>query len=126
LKSAGGHNPQMPMPEVLRIGREDAAGLNAAHKHSLINRDIKPGNPWLEAETGRVKIVDFGLARAAGDDTHLTQEGVIVGTPAYMAPEQAKGNAVDHRCDLFSLGGVLYRLCTGRLPFSGTDALSML
>jgi serine/threonine protein kinase/WD40 repeat protein len=117
---------KLPLAEVLRIGREVAAGLNAAHKRGLIHRDIKPGNLWLEAEGGRVKIVDFGLARAAGDDAHLTQTGAIVGTPAYMAPEQARGEAVDHRCDLFSLGGVLYRLCTGQLPFTGTNAMSML
>ncbi|MBI1914599.1 MAG: serine/threonine protein kinase [Planctomycetes bacterium] len=116
----------LPVAEVLRIGREMAAGLAAAHKRGLIHRDVKPGNVWLETDRGRVKIVDFGLARAAGDDTHLTQTGTIVGTPAYMAPEQAKGGAVDHRCDLFSLGCVLYRLCTGKLPFTGIDTMSML
>src|SRR5580658_9826283 len=104
---------QVPQGEVLRIGREIAEALGAAHASGLIHRDIKPGNIWLEAPRGRVKILDFGLARAASQDAGLTQQGAIVGTPAYMAPEQARGASVDARCDLFSLGVVLYRLCTG-------------
>jgi serine/threonine protein kinase len=112
--------------DVLRIARETASGLAAAHKVGLIHRDIKPANLWLEAETGRVKILDFGLARAAGDDAHLTKTGAIMGTPSYMAPEQAAGKAVDARADLFSLGCVLYRLCTGRLPFQGGDTIAVL
>src|SRR5262249_44185271 len=86
--------------QVLRIGREMADGLAAAHAKSLIHRDIKPGNVWLEsAHGGRVKILDFGLARAVADDVHLTQSGAVLGTPAYMAPEQARGERVDARCD---------------------------
>ena len=77
--------------------------------------------PWY-----RVKILDFGLARAAADNSQLTQQGAIIGTPAYMAPEQGAGETVDQRCDLFSLGCVLYRLCTGQLPFKGTDTVSTL
>ena len=73
-----------------------------------------------------MKILDFGLARAADDDSHLTQTGAIMGTPAYMAPEQARGENVDHRCDLFSLGCVIYRLCTGIMPFKGKDTISTL
>jgi serine/threonine protein kinase len=116
----------LPVAEVLRIGREVALGLAAAHKRGLIHRDIKPANLWLDGEARRVKILDFGLARATGDQTQLTQAGTILGTPAYMAPEQARSTPVDHRCDLFSLGSVLYRMCTGELPFKGEDTLSIL
>src|SRR5262249_50868992 len=92
----------------------------------LLRRVITPANIWLEAETGRVKILDFGLARAAGQEAQVTQQGAIVGTPAYMAPEQVLGQAIDPRCDLFSLGCLLYRLCTGKLPFKGKDTISTL
>jgi serine/threonine protein kinase len=117
---------RLPIAEVLRIGREMAEGLQAAHEKGLIHRDIKPANVWLEARKGRVKILDFGLARAASGEQNLTQSGAIVGTPSYMAPEQAQGTTLDPRCDLFSLGCVLYRLATGELPFKGTDTISTL
>jgi WD40 repeat protein/serine/threonine protein kinase len=122
--------------ETARIGRQIALGLQAAHAHGLIHRDIKPGNVWLESsrgETGgssprfRVKLLDFGLARPeAEDEHHLTQSGAIVGTPGYMAPEQARSEQVDARADLFSLGVVLYRLTTGQMPFRGHNTLSVL
>jgi serine/threonine protein kinase len=118
--------PPLAFHDVVRIGKETAAGLAAAHQRGLIHRDIKPANLWLEAETNRVKILDFGLARAATDTAHLTQAGAIVGTPAYMAPEQVGGLPLDARCDLFSLGCVLYELSTGELPFKGRDAISTL
>jgi formylglycine-generating enzyme required for sulfatase activity/serine/threonine protein kinase len=117
---------RLPVPDILRIGREIAEGLEAAHEKGLIHRDIKPANLWLEGKKGHVKILDFGLARAMGDTTHLTQSGAIIGTPAYMAPEQAEGEAVDHRCDLFSLGSVLYRMCTGEMPFKGSNTIAIL
>src|SRR5262249_18192922 len=131
----------VPVSEVLRIGREVAEGLAAAHRRGLTHRDIKPANIFLEgmhaeetAETvvgpqpavGRVKILDFGLARPAEDADHLTQTGVVAGTPRYMAPEQVSGAKVDHRADLFSLGCVLYRMTTGRLPFTGENTLAAL
>src|SRR6185312_7204925 len=112
LKRAG--DKPLPLRDIVRIGREVAEGLAAAHASGLIHRDIKPANVWLEGERGRVKVLDFGLARAAREDTQLTQSGAIVGTPAYMAPEQARGETVDPRCDLFSLGSVLYQMCTGQ------------
>ena len=107
----------LDVAEILRIGRQIASGLAAAHDMGLIHRDIKPSNILID--TGpqqRVKITDFGLARAA-DDASISQSGVVAGTPMYMAPEQAKGEALDHRADLFSLGSVLYVMCTGRPPF---------
>jgi WD40 repeat protein len=118
--------PRLSMAEVLRIGRETAAGLVAAHQAKLIHRDIKPANIWLEGERGRIKLLDFGLARALTDDARLTQPGTIAGTPAYMAPEQARGEQIDARCDLFSLGCVLYRLCTGQAPFRGANTMAIL
>ncbi len=115
------------VPQVMRIGKEIAKGLAAAHARGLIHRDIKPSNIWLDAvNKGRVKILDFGLARPTNEETHLTQEGMILGSPAYMSPEQARGQGIDERVDLFSLGCVLYRLCAGRLPFNGKDAMSVL
>ncbi len=112
--------------EVVKIGREVADGLEAAHRRGLVHRDIKPDNIWIEEDTGRVKIVDFGLVRNADIDTNLTQAGMVMGTPRYMAPEQAQGQVVDHRCDLFSLGSVLYRIASGKLPFEGGNLTAML
>jgi serine/threonine protein kinase len=110
--------------EVLRIGMQIAEGLAAAHRQGLVHRDIKPANILLENGVERVKITDFGLARAV-DDASVTQSGTVAGTPMYMSPEQAEGFAVDHRSDLFSLGSVLYAMCTGHPPFraSGTHAV---
>jgi hypothetical protein len=116
----------VPLSQSLRIAREISLGLDAVHGRGLVHRDIKPDNLWLEAPTGRVKILDFGLARDRRSESRVTQAGVVVGTPAYMAPEQAGGGDVDHRADLFSLGCVLYELCTNELPFKGTDILSSL
>ncbi len=115
------------IPEALTLGKQIAKGLAAAHAAGLIHRDIKPANLWLEAPRGRVKILDFGLARnMAGEFTALTQSGAVVGTPAYMAPEQARGEVVDHRCDLFSFGCILYRMVTGRMPFQGNTLYAVL
>jgi serine/threonine protein kinase len=115
---------------VQRLGREIAEGLAAAHARNLVHRDIKPANIWLEAPNGRVKLLDFGLARAAIPDpdtqSQLTHDGMVLGTPAYMSPEQARGEQVDFRTDLFSLGTVLYRLCTGQLPFGGPTVTAVL
>jgi hypothetical protein len=112
--------------EILRLGREVALGLAAAHERGVIHRDVKPGNIWLEEPGSRVKLLDFGLARAAAEDVQLTTSGAVVGTPAYMAPEQARGDPFDHRADLFSLGVVLYQLGTGALPFRGGTTMAVL
>jgi formylglycine-generating enzyme required for sulfatase activity len=118
--------PVLPVDEVLRIGREMAEALGAAHEKELIHRDIKPGNVLLESPRGRVKLLDFGLARATSQDQALTQQGIVVGTPSYMAPEQARGGTVDGRCDLWSLGVAMYRMATGKQPFVGKDTVSTL
>jgi serine/threonine-protein kinase len=115
----------LALKEILRIGMQTARGLAAAHAHGLIHRDIKPANILLEDGTGRVKITDFGLARAV-DDGSLTQSGVVAGTPQYMAPEQARAGALDTRADLFSLGSVLYALCTDRPPFQANATMAVL
>jgi serine/threonine protein kinase len=112
--------------EVLRIGQQIAGGLAAAHALGLIHRDVKPSNILLESGVNpHVKITDFGLARAA-DDASLTQSGLIAGTPLYMAPEQAQGEVIDQRADLFSLGSVLYVMCSGRPPFRASTTLAVL
>ncbi len=115
----------LPLEEILHIGIQTAQGLAATHAQGLAHRDIKPANILLERGVGRVKITDFGLARTVNDPS-ITQVGAIVGTPQYMAPEQARGEAVDFRADLFSLGSVLYFMCTGKVPFQGNSLLSVL
>jgi urea transport system substrate-binding protein len=119
----------LPVAEILRIGRQVADGLAAAHAQGLIHRDIKPANVWLETQAAgppRVKLLDFGLARAAGARSGLTYTGDIVGTPQFMSPEQARGKELDPRSDLFSLGAVLYRMCSGRKPFHGDTVMAVL
>jgi serine/threonine protein kinase len=115
----------LPVEEILRIGIQTAQGLAATHAQGLVHRDIKPANILLEHGVGRVKITDFGLARTVNDPS-ITQVGAIVGTPQYMAPEQARGEAVDFRADLFSFGSVLYFMSTGKVPFQGNSLLSVL
>ncbi len=112
--------------QTLSIGRQIATGLVAAHAHHLIHRDIKPSNIILATEPeNRVKISDFGLARVI-DDGSLTASGVVAGTPQYMAPEQARGERLDHRADLFSLGSLLYQVVSGHPPFRAGNAVAVL
>ena len=111
--------------EVLRIAMQTAKGLAAAHAQGLVHRDIKPANILLENGVERVRITDFGLARAI-DDASQTQSGFIAGTPQYMAPEQAGGEPSDARADLFSLGSVMYAMCAGRPPFRAETTLAVL
>jgi WD40 repeat protein len=116
----------LEMPEMVRLAVQIARGLASAHAQGLIHRDIKPSNILLEPGTEtKAKLTDFGLARAA-DDASLTQSGVVAGTPLYMAPEQARGEYIDHRADLFSLGSVFYVMLTGRPPFRAPTALAVL
>jgi|GEM_PF-577473 len=116
---------KLSVPEVARLGMQAAAGLAAAHAGGLIHRDIKPANILLESPTDRVKLTDFGLARAA-EDVKLTRTGFVAGSPLYMAPEQARGEEVDPRADLFSLGTVLYEATTGIAPFEAKTPLAVL
>jgi WD40 repeat protein/serine/threonine protein kinase len=116
---------KLDVAETARIGAQAAAGLAAAHATGLIHRDIKPGNILIEEGTERVKLTDFGLARAA-EDLKLTKTGFVSGTPLYMAPEQAKGESIDHRADLFSLGVVLYECLAGKPPFDANTPLAVL
>ena len=121
LRSAG----TLPVKEVLQIGLQAARGLAAAHEQGLVHRDIKPGNILLEDGHQRVKLADFGLARAV-DDASLTQSGVIAGTPLFMSPEQTRGEPIDARSDLFSLGSVLYSLCAGRPAFRADSVMAVM
>lgn len=115
----------LPLTDILRIGTQAASGLAAAHAQGLVHRDIKPANILLEKSVDRVLLTDFGLARAM-NDASLTRSGVIAGTPLYMSPEQAGGDPIDHRSDLFSLGSVLYAMCTGRPPFRAETTFGIL
>lgn len=116
---------KLPVLEILRIGLQMSAGLAAAHAQGVIHRDIKPGNILIDETTGRVKLTDFGLARCI-EDLGLTKTGYVAGTPLYMSPEQATGEKVDERSDLFSLGAVLYEMSTGRPPFKGNTPFAVL
>ncbi|NOT07193.1 MAG: serine/threonine protein kinase, partial [Gemmatimonadales bacterium] len=113
----------MPVARAAALVAECAAGLQAAHDLGIVHRDLKPDNIMVAAGTGRVKLVDFGIAKAAEDSTgqRVTKTGFVVGTPEYMSPEQLAGDPLDGRSDQYSLALVFYRLVTGRLPFEGTS-----
>jgi hypothetical protein len=115
----------LAVEKILRIGIQSASGLAAAHAQGLVHRDVKPSNILLEESVERAVLTDFGLARAI-DDASLTHTGVLAGTPHYMSPEQAHGELIDHRSDLFSLGAVLYFMATGHPPFRADGALAVL
>lgn len=115
----------LELTEILRIGRQVSTGLAAAHAQGLVHRDVKPANILLERGVDRAMLTDFGLARAV-DDASLTRTGVIAGTPQFMSPEQARGESVDARSDLFSFGSVLYALSTGRPPFRAETSFGVL
>jgi serine/threonine protein kinase len=116
---------RMPPADAARMGRQIALGLAAADEKSLVHRDVKPANVWLEAGTKRVKLLDFGLALGQ-DNPQLTHSGFVIGTPAFMSPEQARGEPLDGRSDLFSLGIILYLATTADRPFEGATAMAVM
>lgn len=117
-------NGAIEATQLSQIATQIAAGLAAAHDQGIIHRDIKPANILLENDCNRVIVTDFGLAREVGD-LSMTQTGLIAGTPKYMSPEQTGGKPLDHRSDLFSLGGVMYWMATGRSPFEGSNLFEL-
>ena len=112
--------------EIAGIGRQAALGLAAAHEARLIHRDVKPDNILIEEGPLRVRVADFGLARALDEDFRISQPGLLVGTPNYMSPEQVDGKPLSAASDLFSLGSVLYTLCTGSVPFQSETMSGLL
>ena len=125
LQSVVDEDGPLAVRDVVRIAIQIADGLAAAHEQGLIHRDVKPANVLTERDVTRVMITDFGLARAV-DDVGMTQTGWLTGTPHYMSPEQAKGDDVDPRTDLFSLGSLMYFLATGRVPFRATRSFGVI
>lgn len=145
LYSRLNREPPLTLRDALEIARQTALGLAAAHDQGLVHRDIKPANLWLESPRmpdraaltdaeiaayqraiGRVKILDFGVVRTANTETQITVTGLVMGTPSYMSPEQAGGEQLDGRSDLFSLGCVLFEMLVGTLPFPGKSAMAIM
>jgi HAMP domain-containing protein/predicted Ser/Thr protein kinase len=115
----------LPIPVGLRIAKQMCHGLEAAHRQDVVHRDVKPHNMLIMPETGDLKIMDFGIARLSEvkNAKGMTSTGTVMGTPDYMAPEQAQGEGADFRADIYSLGVVFYEIFTGRLPFGGDTAM---
>jgi len=103
--------------DLVEIAKQLIAGLSAAHRRGIVHRDVKPGNIWVESPSGRVRVLDFGLALASSPVDALANSGSVIGTPGYLSPEQARGERLDDRSDLFSAGVVLYELACGKPPF---------
>ncbi len=119
----------MPLPRAVAIVLDVCEGLTEAHAQGIIHRDLKPGNVLLQ-EGDKAVVVDFGMAKivtgGGTGTTALTQHNMVFGTPEYMAPEQARGDELDARCDIYAAGIILYELLTGTVPFRGATALSVL
>jgi len=116
---------QLPVDDAIRIFQEVAGALAHAHKRGVVHRDIKPQNVLIDSETGRALVTDFGIARTA-EGGSLTATGMVVGTPAYLSPEQVTGEASDHRSDIYSLGVMMYEMLAGQPPFTGPTPTAVL
>ncbi|MCZ6795983.1 MAG: serine/threonine-protein kinase [Planctomycetota bacterium] len=116
---------QLSTGDAAEFIRQATDGLRAAHARGIIHRDIKPSNILVDEE-GRVKLVDFGLAKELGTKSSLTDEGIVMGTPQYISPEQGRGAKVDQRSDIYSLGATFYHLITGRPPFENKSQIAMI
>ncbi len=119
---------RMPPGQAVNIVRQITRALGAAHERGIIHRDVKPENVILLGDPAApvVKVLDFGISKVAEEGSALTKTGMVIGTPAYMAPEQARGDKVDARADIYATGAILYRLLTGRKPYEGLDPIATL
>jgi serine/threonine-protein kinase len=117
---------QMEIDRALSIGADVASGLAEAHRHGVVHRDLKPENVMIREPDGVVKVLDFGIAKDLNATIAITRPGTYMGTPGYSAPEQVRGDPVDGRADLFSLGAILYELITGEPPFKGSGTTEIL
>jgi len=115
---------RFPLHDALELCREVAAALAYAHRHKVVHRNLKPGHVMLLPE-GRIKVMDLGVARAVGD-VGMTSPNVFLGTPQYAAPEASDARHADHRCDLYSLGAILFEMLEGRPPFPARTVLELL
>ena len=117
---------KLPAVEAVHIVRQVCHALAAAHAHGIVHRDVKPENVFLAGPAATVKVLDFGISKVAETSDGLTKTGTVMGTPDYMAPEQARGDRVDSRADIYAVGAILYRALTGRKPFEGSDPMAIL
>ena len=117
---------KLPTVEAVHIVRQVCHALGAAHAHGIVHRDVKPENVFLAGPSATVKVLDFGISKVSETGDGLTKTGTVMGTPDYMAPEQARGDRVDARADIYAVGAILYRALTGRKPFEGTDPMAIL
>ncbi len=118
----------LPLPAAIRIVRQLCRALGAAHAQGIVHRDMKPENVFLVGDLAapKVKVIDFGISKQDHGSAKLTRTGMVMGTPSYMSPEQARGEDVDHRTDIYALGGILYRAVTGHKPYDGDDGAMVL
>jgi serine/threonine protein kinase len=123
-----GRKGALEVPIAVGIARQVCRALAAAHARGIVHRDMKPENVFITQQDGAttIKVLDFGISKANSRETHLTRTGMIMGTPSYMAPEQARGDKVDHRVDVYAIGALLYQALTAKRPFDSEDATSTL